>query len=109
MVLGHTAAQRGQNEKARRHFRAAYEGHRALLGPTHPQTLRAQLGLGIALKLTGQSAEAYRMIRQVRRAAPDSVGRNTDLYGQAFVASLLAPLPSTVWRLFAARHKSDGC
>jgi tetratricopeptide (TPR) repeat protein len=106
MVLGYAAAQRGENETARRHFQTAYEGQRTLLGPTHSQTLRAQLGLGIALKLTGHAADAHRMISQVRQAAPDSVGRNTDLYGQAFVASLLAPLPSIVWRLFAAPHKS---
>jgi tetratricopeptide (TPR) repeat protein len=107
MVLGYAAAQCGRDDAARLHFHKAYEGQRQLYGQTHPDTLRAQLGLAIALKLTGDSATAGRMFAQVRRAAPASVGRQTDLYGQAFVASVLRPLPSVVWRLLAARHKSE--
>jgi len=83
MVLGYAAAQCGRNDEARNYFTVAYQGQRALLGPTHPYTLRSQLGLGIALKLTGNSAAARQMIGEVRRAAPASIGRSTDMYWQS--------------------------
>ncbi|HZN70681.1 MAG TPA: tetratricopeptide repeat protein [Micromonosporaceae bacterium] len=105
VVLGYAAAQCGRNEDARRHFRTAYEGQRATLGPAHPHTLRSQFNLGIALKLTGHSAEARNHFNDVRRAAPQVVGRGTDLFGQSFVASVLNPLPAVVWRLLSAKPK----
>ena len=105
VVLGYAAAQCGRHEDARNHFRAAYEGQREVLGPTHPRTLRSQFNLGIALQLTGHSAEAMDHIENVRRAAPEAVGRGTDLYGQAFVATALGRLPGFVWRLLSARPK----
>jgi tetratricopeptide (TPR) repeat protein len=106
MVLGYAAAQRGRDDEARRHFGVAYEGQKALFGPSHPQTLRAQLGLAIALKMTGDSATAARMIADVRRYAPASVGRRTELYGQASAAWLLRPLPSAIWRWVARRGQA---
>ncbi|GAA0902400.1 tetratricopeptide repeat protein [Virgisporangium aurantiacum] len=105
VVLGYVAAQCGRNDDARTHFRAAYEGQREVLGPTHPRTLRSQFNLGIACKITGHTSEARQHIDHVRRAAPDAVGRGTDLFGQAFVASALSILPGAVWRLLAARPK----
>lgn len=105
VVLGYGAAQSGRYHDARKHFSLAYEGQRSLLGPTHPHTLRSQLALGIALKMTGNSAIAAKQIAQVRRSAPESVGRNTDLYGQATVAWLLRPLPNVVWRWLANKPK----
>jgi len=107
MVLGFAAAQCGHNDLARRYFTEAYEGQREVLGQTHPATLRSQLGLGVALKLTGDSAQAARMFTAVRRAAPTSVGRRTDLFGQAFTASVLRWLPSPVWRMLSTAHKSE--
>lgn len=105
VVLGYAAAQCGRNKDALEHFQVAYNGQRELLGPTHPHTLRSQFNLAVALKLTGDSAAARAMFNEVRRAAPGSVGRGTDLFGQAFVASLLSPMPSFVWRLLASAPK----
>lgn len=108
LVLGYAAAQYHDNDAARRHFGAAYEGHKDLFGPTHPHTLRAQFGLAVALKLTGDSVTAGRMFAEVRRAAPGSVGRGTDLYGQAVVASALQVLPPIAWRWVARLNKPSG-
>lgn len=105
VVLGYAAAQCGHSEDATGHFRRAYEGQRDVLGPEHPHTLRSQLNLAINLKLTGHSAEANRIFHQVRRAAPSAVGRSTDLFGQAFVASVLGPLPTSLWRLLGNKPK----
>jgi hypothetical protein len=70
-----------------------------VLGPKHPDTLHAQYGLGVALVLTGKHRRGAQMLATVRRIAPSSVGRKTDLYAQSVAATALLALPGGVWRL----------
>ncbi len=53
----------------------------------------------MALVLTGEHRRGAQMLAAVRRAAPASVGRTTDLYAQSVVAAALLALPGGVWRL----------
>lgn len=77
-------------------------GQRAILGPAHPQPLRSQLGLTIALEMTGDSAGGQAQLRLVRQAASKNVGRLTQTFGQPFAALLLNPLPTALWKRLAA-------
>ncbi|MDR6324654.1 hypothetical protein [Actinoplanes couchii] len=50
------------------HFEDAYRGARAVLGETHPQTLRAELSLGVALKPVNRSRAARHILRVLRHS-----------------------------------------
>ncbi|WP_433792611.1 hypothetical protein [Actinoplanes sp. CA-252034] len=97
MVLGFAAARGHRNTDAADHFDGAFHGFRATLGDTHPNTLRAELALGVALKLTGRRGGARHMLHVVRHA-PGSVGIGTDLFLQSAFGSGLSVFPSWLWR-----------
>ncbi|KHD72319.1 tetratricopeptide repeat protein [Actinoplanes utahensis] len=97
LLLGFAAARGRRNEDARDHFTDALHGFRAVLGDTHPNTLRAELALGVALKLTGGRGAARHMLH-VLRHAPASVGIGTDLFLQSAFGSGLSVFPSWLWR-----------
>ena len=97
LLLGFAAARSRRNEDAREHFADALHGFRAVLGDTHPNTLRAELALGVALKLTGGRGAARHMLH-VLRHAPASVGIGTDLFLQSAFGSGLSVFPSWLWR-----------
>ncbi|HET8659201.1 MAG TPA: toll/interleukin-1 receptor domain-containing protein [Micromonosporaceae bacterium] len=96
-LLGQAHSQLAMRDEAKRWYRCAFEGLRDLFGADHPHTLAAQLELGIAMKLTGEGAEASRIFAAVLKAVPRTVGRKTDLYGRALFARLLTVLPAPVW------------
>jgi len=99
LLLGRTHAQLQEYERSRELHQDAYVGLRSTLGPRHPETLAAQYGLGVALKLTGADGLGQQMIWQVARTAPSVVGVKTDLFGQSLVGTLILPiLPGRVWR-----------
>ena len=99
LLLGRTHAQLGEYERSRELHQDAYDGLRSTLGPRHPETLAAQYGLGVALKLTGAGGLGQQMIWQVARTAPSVVGVKTDLFGQGLIGTLILPiLPGRVWR-----------
>ncbi|WP_430791914.1 hypothetical protein [Actinoplanes sp. G11-F43] len=50
------------------HFEDAYQGARETLGEIHPQTLRAELGLGVALKPVNRSRAARHILHVLRHA-----------------------------------------
>jgi hypothetical protein len=97
MVLGFAAARSHRNADAAEHFDGAFHGFRAVLGDVHPNTLRAELALGVALKLTGRRGGARHMLHVVRHA-PGSVGIGTDLFLQSAFGSGLSVFPSWLWR-----------
>jgi hypothetical protein len=97
LMLGFTAARSGRNDEAAEHFEGAFHGFGAALDDTHPNTLRAELALGVALKLTGRRGAAKHMLHVLRRA-PGSVGIGTDLFLQSAFGSGLAVFPSWLWR-----------
>ncbi|WP_146169243.1 tetratricopeptide repeat protein [Actinoplanes italicus] len=97
LMFGFTAARSRRNEDAAEHFEQAFHGFRAALGDTHPNTLRAELALGVALKLTGRRGAAKHMLHVLRRA-PGSVGIGTDLFLQSAFGSGLSVFPSWLWR-----------
>jgi tetratricopeptide (TPR) repeat protein len=111
LLLGRCHAQLGEYRQARDLHEKAYTGLLATLGPNHPDTLHAQYGLGVALVLTGDHHRGREMLTAVRRAAPSSVGRTSDLYAQSVAATALLILPGGVWRLVdrltndRARHR----
>jgi hypothetical protein len=106
-LLGMAFAQQGEHQRALHCFQEVYDTQYGLLGEAHAETLATALPLGVAHKLTGNSGEARRLFGMVRRYAPKTVGRGTDLYAQALVASLLTPLPAVVWRLSAPQATAD--
>jgi hypothetical protein len=97
LMLGFAAARSRRNEEAAGHFEGAFHGFRAALGDTHPNTLRAELALGVALKLAGRRGGAKHMLHVLRRA-PGSVGIGTDLFLQSAFGSGLSVFPSWLWR-----------
>ncbi|BEL10840.1 hypothetical protein Q0Z83_090310 [Actinoplanes sichuanensis] len=97
MVLGFAAARAHRTSDAAEHFAGAFHGFRAVLGDTHANTLRAELALGVALKLTGRRGGARHMLHVVRHA-PGSVGIGTDLFLQSAFGSGLSVFPSWLWR-----------
>jgi tetratricopeptide (TPR) repeat protein len=107
-LLGQVHSQMGEYAPAAEVYTRAYDGQRIALGPGHPHTLRTQFELGITLKVVGQSRRAAAMIRAVRLTAPASVGRNTDLFAQAVLATGLLWLPSWLWHWIATRGKRRG-
>ncbi|MEW2131898.1 toll/interleukin-1 receptor domain-containing protein [Streptomyces sp. NPDC005435] len=98
LMLGRSHAQLREYRQAAELHEHAYDGLSATLGPRHPDTLHAQYGLGVALVLTGNRSRGRRMLREVRRTAPSSVGRKSDLYAQSVAATALFVLPSGLWR-----------
>ena len=99
LLLGRAHAQLQEYERARELHQDAYDGLRSTLGPRHPETLAAQYGLGVALKLTGADGLGHQMIWQVAKAAPSVVGVKTDIFDQSLVGTLILPiLPGRVWR-----------
>lgn len=103
VLLGQAAAQLHEYDAALRLHRAAFAGQVAALGPLHPDTLKSQFGLGVALLLTGQRREGLAAVAEVRSLAPRSVGYGTDLYAQSIAATALALLPAWLWRLVDRR------
>lgn len=93
-VLGMAHFQLADFTRARAHLEHSHHGRRAVLGARHPDTLRTQFELGMAHKLDqdGDNRRANALIDEVRRTAPFSTGRRTDLFGQAAVASTLTRL-----------------
>ncbi|MEE1830902.1 tetratricopeptide repeat protein [Streptomyces sp. SP17KL33] len=98
LMLGRSHAQLREYEQSAELHEHAYNGLTASLGPRHPDTLHAQYGLGVALVLTGSQRRGWRMLSEVRRMAPSSVGRKSDLYAQSLAATVLFTLPSGLWR-----------
>jgi hypothetical protein len=99
LLLGRTHAQLREYERSRELHQDAYDGFRSTRGPRHPETLAAQYGLGVALKLTRADGLGQPMIWQVARTPPSVVGVKTDLFGQGLIGTLILPiLPGRVWR-----------
>jgi hypothetical protein len=92
LLLGRAHAQLWEYERSRELHQKAYDGLRSTLGPRHPETLAAQYGLGVALKLTGADSLGYQMIWQVAKAAPSVVGFKTDMFGQSLIGTLILPI-----------------
>ncbi|GIF40704.1 hypothetical protein BC793_10940 [Actinoplanes xinjiangensis] len=97
LILGFAAARGRRNADAADHFAGAFHGFRAALGDIHANTLRAELALGVALKLTGRRGGARHMLHVVRHA-PGSAGIGTDLFLQSAFGSGLSVFPSWLWR-----------
>lgn len=99
LLLGRAYAQLHDFERSRDLHQDAYDRLRVTLGPRHPETLAAQYGLGVALKMTGADGPGHRMIFEVARAAPSVVGLKTDMFGQGLAGTILLPLiPGRVLR-----------
>ncbi|MFJ2890582.1 tetratricopeptide repeat protein [Streptomyces sp. NPDC087305] len=98
LMLGRSHAQLREYDQAAELHEHAYNGLSATLGPRHPDTLHAQYGFGVALVLTGSQRRGWRILSEVRRTAPSSVGRKSDLYAQSLAATVLFTLPSGLWR-----------
>jgi tetratricopeptide (TPR) repeat protein len=99
-VLGMAYFQLGRFPRAIDHLDEAHRGQLVTLGEAHPETLRTQFELAMALKLgdrTGK-ARANALLDRVRVLSPKVTGRLNDLYGQAAVASVLAR-HAPVWLL----------
>ncbi|WP_433537318.1 TIR domain-containing protein [Micromonospora sp. CA-249363] len=105
LLAGRAAAQRADHAAALELHERAHRGMERVLGPRHPQTVHAHYGLGVALALTGQRGRARRIFADVRRLAPQIVGRKTDLYAQGWVAMSLVVLPSALWRTVATTSR----
>ncbi|NJP33753.1 tetratricopeptide repeat protein [Micromonospora thermarum] len=105
LLAGRAAAQRADYTAALDLHDRAHRGMNRVLGPRHPQTVHALYGLGVALALTGQRGRASRIFADVRRVAPRTVGRKTDLHAQGWVAMPLVVLPSALWRTVATASR----
>jgi len=92
LLLARAHSQLHEYGRSRDLHQEAYDGLRATFGPKHPETLAAQYGLGVALKLTGSGRRGHQMIWQVAKAAPSVVGVKTDMFGQSLVGTLLLPV-----------------
>jgi hypothetical protein len=99
LLLARSYAQLRDYTRSRDLHDEAYTGLLTALGPHHPDTLHAQCGLGVTLVLTGDRRRGWQMLAAVRRTAPSSVGRNSDLYAVSVVATALFTLPGGIWRL----------
>jgi hypothetical protein len=102
LLLGRAHAQLHEYERSRELHQDAYDELRSTLGPKHPETLAAQYGLGVALKLTGADGLGQQLIWQVATTAPSVVGIKTDLFIQSLIGTLTLPiLPGRVLRLIS--------
>jgi len=70
------------------------------IGPHHPDTMRTQLDLGIALMLSGDKAAAVPLVTEAERRIGDALGWRAELRNRAWVTGLLMNLPVLVWQLF---------
>ncbi|RAS59243.1 hypothetical protein C8D87_115103 [Lentzea atacamensis] len=109
-VLGMAYAQLASFPRAVDHLDSAHRGQLITLGEAHPETLRTQFELAIALKLRDSKSNkrANALLDRVRVLSPRVTGRLNDLYGQSVVASTLARFSPTWLLRFAhrANHKS---
>ncbi len=106
-VLGMAYCQLGKFPQAVAHLDAAHRGQVITLGVAHPETLRTQFELAMALKLEGRQGKARgnTLLTGVWKLSPKATGRLNDLYGQAVFAVVLAR-HAPVWLLRWA-HRSN--
>jgi Flp pilus assembly protein TadD len=81
-------------------LRPLLDRQRDSIGPHHPDTMRTQLDLGIALMLTGDKAAAVPLVTEAERRIGDALGWRAELRNRAWVTGLLMKLPVLVWQLF---------
>jgi tetratricopeptide (TPR) repeat protein len=81
-------------------LRPLLDRQRNSIGPHHPDTMRTQLDLGIALMLTGDKAAAVPLVTEAERRIGDALGWRAELRNRAWVTGLLMKLPVLVWQLF---------
>jgi hypothetical protein len=89
-LLGQAHAQRHDLPAAATCYQTALAGQEVVLGPGHPETLRARYELGVTWWRQGDCAAARQVFDSVRRDAVNEVGRHNDLYGQALTGSVLS-------------------
>jgi hypothetical protein len=106
-VLGMAYCQLSKFPQAVAHLDAAHRGQVITLGAAHPETLRTQFELAMALKLEGRQGKARgnTLLTGVWKLSPKATGRLNDLYGQAVFAVVLAR-HAPVWLLRWA-HRSN--
>lgn len=93
-------AQLKQYEQVTGILRPLLDRQRESIGPNHPDTMRTQLDLGIALMLTGDKATAVPLISEAERRIGQSLGWRAELRNRAWVTGVLMNLPVVVWQLF---------
>ena len=93
-------AQLKQYEKVVDILRPLLDRQRDSIGPHHPDTMRTQLDLGIALMLTGDKATAVPLVGEAERRIGEALGWRAELRNRAWVTGLLMKLPVLVWQLF---------
>jgi tetratricopeptide (TPR) repeat protein len=81
-------------------LRPLLDRQRGSIGPNHPDTMRTQLDLGIALMLTGDKATAVPLVAEAERRIGEALGWRAELRNRAWVTGLLMNLPVLVWQLF---------
>ncbi|HEY3466186.1 MAG TPA: tetratricopeptide repeat protein [Amycolatopsis sp.] len=82
-------------------LRDLLENQRNSIGPHHPDTMRTQLDLGIALAMTGHKRTAVPLVVEADRRIGESLGWQAELRNRAGVTRALMNLPPFAWRLFA--------
>ncbi|WIY05133.1 TIR domain-containing protein [Amycolatopsis mongoliensis] len=81
-------------------LRPLLDRQRDSIGRHHPDTMRTQLDLGIALMLTGDKAAAVPLVAEAERRIGEALGWRAELRNRAWVTGLLMNLPVVVWQLF---------
>jgi hypothetical protein len=93
-------AQLNQYEDVVGILRPLLENQRASIGPYHPDTMRTQLDLGIALALCGDKDAAVPLVVEADRRIGESLGWRAELRNRAWITRALMNLPVIVWRFF---------
>jgi hypothetical protein len=108
-VLGMAYGQLSKFERSVEHLEQAHRGQLGTLGEAHPETLRTQFELAMALKLAGSTDQARinGLLDRARVLSAEVTGRLNDLYGLPMVGSVVArltPAPLLRW----AHHRNHG-
>ncbi|MFJ9781470.1 TIR domain-containing protein [Amycolatopsis sp. NPDC101161] len=93
-------AQLGQYETVAGVLSPLLDRQRESIGPYHPDTMRTQLDLGIALMLTGDKATAVPLVTEAEQRIGEALGWRAELRNRAGITRLLMNLPVFVWQLF---------
>lgn len=91
-------------QAARELVEPTFAALRRLLGPQHPETLRAEAELGATLLLTDDRPGARAAFAEVRRLLPRSVGRGVDNWFAVLIGEVYTFVPSWLLRLLAGNR-----
>ncbi|MGW4520531.1 TIR domain-containing protein [Amycolatopsis sp. NPDC004378] len=81
-------------------LRVLLEKQRESIGPYHPDTMRTQLDLGIALALNGDNDEAVPLVVEAEQRIGEALGWRAELRNRAGITRALMNLPVIIWQLF---------